>query len=240
MKLLFWIVVALVAAVLALFAASNRESVTLGLWPLPFVVESAALPRDHERPADRLHRRRRGRLDRRPAPAARNSPARAPHRRARTRAGRDPGAACGRGEECPGAACGARLRRCARMQIIGGDEIHRLLDFPSLIDALRAMFREGCEVPARHHHSVAAATAEGTSGTLLVMPAWQAGRALGIKIVTVFPDNTTAFAARGARHLSAARCRHRHAGGAARRHGADLAAHRSRLGARRRFPRPAG
>ncbi len=75
------------------------------------------------------------------------------------------------------------------MQVISGDDIHRLLDFPSLIDAMRAMFRDGCEVPARHHHSVAAATAEGTPGTLLLMPAWQAGRALGIKIVTVFPDN---------------------------------------------------
>ena len=39
MKLLYWIVVALVATVLALFAASNRESVTLALWPLPFVLE---------------------------------------------------------------------------------------------------------------------------------------------------------------------------------------------------------
>ena len=39
MKLLFWIVVALVAVVLALFAASNRLSVALGLWPLPFVLE---------------------------------------------------------------------------------------------------------------------------------------------------------------------------------------------------------
>ncbi len=75
------------------------------------------------------------------------------------------------------------------MQVISGDEIHRLLDFPSLIDALRAMFRDGCEAPARHHHRVAAATAEGAPGTLLLMPAWQAGRGLGIKIVTVFPDN---------------------------------------------------
>ena len=39
MKLLFWIVVFAVAAALALFAASNRESVSLALWPLPFVVE---------------------------------------------------------------------------------------------------------------------------------------------------------------------------------------------------------
>ena len=39
MKLVFWIVVALVAAVLALFAMSNREAVTLGLWPLPFELD---------------------------------------------------------------------------------------------------------------------------------------------------------------------------------------------------------
>jgi uncharacterized integral membrane protein len=39
MKLVFWIVVALVAAVLALFAMSNREAVALGLWPLPFEVD---------------------------------------------------------------------------------------------------------------------------------------------------------------------------------------------------------
>ncbi len=75
------------------------------------------------------------------------------------------------------------------MRVIGGDDIHGLLDFPSLIDALRTMFQGGCEVPLRHHHRIAPATAESTPGTLLIMPAWQAGRSLGIKIVTVFPDN---------------------------------------------------
>ena len=39
MRLLFWFAVLLVAAVLAMFAASNRAVVALGLWPLPFVVE---------------------------------------------------------------------------------------------------------------------------------------------------------------------------------------------------------
>ena len=39
MRLLFWIFVLVVALVLALFAVSNRESVTLGLWPVPFLVE---------------------------------------------------------------------------------------------------------------------------------------------------------------------------------------------------------
>jgi uncharacterized integral membrane protein len=35
MKLLFWIVLALVALILILFAVSNRETVSLGLWLLP-------------------------------------------------------------------------------------------------------------------------------------------------------------------------------------------------------------
>lgn len=39
MKFLFWTFIALVAAALALFAASNREPVTLGLWPLSVALE---------------------------------------------------------------------------------------------------------------------------------------------------------------------------------------------------------
>jgi lipopolysaccharide assembly protein A len=39
MRLVFWIVVVPVAAVLALFAVSNREVVTLGLWPLAFELD---------------------------------------------------------------------------------------------------------------------------------------------------------------------------------------------------------
>ena len=72
---------------------------------------------------------------------------------------------------------------------IGADAVHSLLDFPSLIEALRVMFRDGCELPPRHHHAVAAADPDGHSGTLLLMPAWRTGQALGVKIVTVFPDN---------------------------------------------------
>jgi ornithine cyclodeaminase len=75
------------------------------------------------------------------------------------------------------------------MRIIGADDIHRLLDYPGLIEALREAFRTGCEVPPRHHHAVASSAAEGSPGTLLLMPAWQRGGGLGVKIVTVFPDN---------------------------------------------------
>ncbi|MBV8494436.1 MAG: LapA family protein, partial [Alphaproteobacteria bacterium] len=39
MRLLFWFFVLLVAAVLSLFAISNREPVTLAFWPVPFLLE---------------------------------------------------------------------------------------------------------------------------------------------------------------------------------------------------------
>jgi alanine dehydrogenase len=75
------------------------------------------------------------------------------------------------------------------MRFVDAGTVHRRLDFPSLIEALRTMFRDGCEVPLRHHHPIQAATPDGSGGTLLLMPAWQAGGSLGVKIVTVFPGN---------------------------------------------------
>lgn len=77
------------------------------------------------------------------------------------------------------------------MQIIGAAEVHRLLDYPGLVEALRLMFRDGCEAPPRHHHTIAApeSDAAAAAGTLLLMPAWQAGSSLGVKVVTVFSDN---------------------------------------------------
>ncbi len=39
-KFLFWLLILLAAVVLALFAVSNRAATTLGLWPLPVVVEA--------------------------------------------------------------------------------------------------------------------------------------------------------------------------------------------------------
>lgn len=40
MRTVYWTVVLIVAAVVALFAASNRETVSLGLWPLPFLAQA--------------------------------------------------------------------------------------------------------------------------------------------------------------------------------------------------------
>ena len=40
MRVLFWVLVVLVAVMLASFAVSNREPVALGLWPLPWLLQT--------------------------------------------------------------------------------------------------------------------------------------------------------------------------------------------------------
>ena len=76
------------------------------------------------------------------------------------------------------------------MRVVGEAELAAVLDDRGLVDRLREAFREGAESPLRHHHAVGT---PGADATLLLMPAWQPGRALGVKVVTVFPAN----AARG-------------------------------------------
>jgi lipopolysaccharide assembly protein A len=39
-RVVYWAAVIVVAAMVALFAASNREMVALALWPLPFLAQS--------------------------------------------------------------------------------------------------------------------------------------------------------------------------------------------------------
>ena len=75
------------------------------------------------------------------------------------------------------------------MRTISAAEVEAALEFGPLIERLRKMFRSGCEVPVRHHHTIP--TFDQHAATLLVMPAWQVGRYIGIKLVTVFPDNGT-------------------------------------------------
>jgi len=58
----------------------------------------------------------------------------------------------------------------------------------TLVSALERMFRDGCTAPARHHHTIPVPGLP--EATLLLMPAWVAGRYLGIKLVTVFPGNS--------------------------------------------------
>jgi ornithine cyclodeaminase/alanine dehydrogenase-like protein (mu-crystallin family) len=78
------------------------------------------------------------------------------------------------------------------VKILSAAEVDANLDDLALIDSLDALFRAGCEMPPRHHHTIAAPTGPGSAdATLLLMPAWTRGASshLGVKVVTVFPDN---------------------------------------------------
>lgn len=83
------------------------------------------------------------------------------------------------------------------MLTISADDVDRALDFPGLVETLRAAFKAGAIQPVRHHHTVERPS--GAASTLLLMPAWtDFGAAdasgdgyMGVKIVTVSPDNNT-------------------------------------------------
>jgi ornithine cyclodeaminase/alanine dehydrogenase-like protein (mu-crystallin family) len=78
------------------------------------------------------------------------------------------------------------------MRIFDAAQTRAALPFERLIPALRVRFAQGCEVPPRHVHDIAAT--DGAPGlTSLLMPAWIAGGSYGVKIVNVAPAN----AARG-------------------------------------------
>ncbi|MDN5200091.1 ornithine cyclodeaminase family protein [Fulvivirgaceae bacterium BMA10] len=74
------------------------------------------------------------------------------------------------------------------MRYIDKDEVASALDYESLIERLRKAFQSHFTVPKRHHHDYKN-PAEGNESTLLLMPAWEEGKDLGVKIVTVSPNN---------------------------------------------------
>jgi alanine dehydrogenase len=74
------------------------------------------------------------------------------------------------------------------MRSIDAAAVHAALPYDRLIPHLRDAFRAGGEVPLRSRFHIDAVDG-GSGGTLLLMPAWQPGRHIGIKTVSVFPDN---------------------------------------------------
>jgi ornithine cyclodeaminase/alanine dehydrogenase-like protein (mu-crystallin family) len=84
------------------------------------------------------------------------------------------------------------------MQFIDAATVHARLSYPALIDVLDRAFRDGAIAPPRHHHHVPLAGGR-PEATWLLMPAIQssapgattAGRFMGMKSVTAFPDNAS-------------------------------------------------
>jgi ornithine cyclodeaminase len=83
----------------------------------------------------------------------------------------------------------------SQVTFVTAAEVEQQLDYPALIEALRQGFAEEWTVPLRHHYGIPMPQGE-PEQTLLLMPAWDAGKAIGMKMVTVTPGN-------GARHLPA-------------------------------------
>ena len=81
------------------------------------------------------------------------------------------------------------------MLTISADGVDRSLSFAGLVETLRVAYRDGAVQPVRHHHTIQ--RPDGAASTLLLMPAWndfeKAGTSdggyIGVKIVTVSPDN---------------------------------------------------
>jgi ornithine cyclodeaminase len=74
------------------------------------------------------------------------------------------------------------------MQRFDADETHARLPPAALVDALRAFAIEGCVIPPRQVHAVDGLDGQ-PAGSVLTMTAWQPGRRLGVKTVSVFAGN---------------------------------------------------
>lgn len=72
---------------------------------------------------------------------------------------------------------------------IKDEQIEAIGNFPDLIQSLEdAFYQEAVLVPLRHHHDYPNPL-EKKDSTLLLMPAFDPGNAMGVKIVTVSPNN---------------------------------------------------
>lgn len=70
------------------------------------------------------------------------------------------------------------------IRVIDAPTVARTIPPAALVEPLRCAFADPATAPQRTAHDIAGA------GTLLTMPAWRAGGALGIKLATIFPGNT--------------------------------------------------
>ena len=75
------------------------------------------------------------------------------------------------------------------MKVYDRENVASSLQYGILIEALRKAFSSKITAPERVQHTIK--NNKGIDATLLLMPAWKIGEHIGIKIVSVFPENTT-------------------------------------------------
>ncbi len=74
------------------------------------------------------------------------------------------------------------------MKVYDKKNVASSLQYEILIEALRKAFSSKISAPERVQHTIK--NKNGSDATLLLMPAWKIGKHIGIKIVSVFPENT--------------------------------------------------
>ncbi len=75
------------------------------------------------------------------------------------------------------------------MKVYDRKNVASSLQYEILIEALREAFSSEITAPERVQHTIN--NKNGSDATLLLMPAWKVGEHIGIKIVSVFPENAT-------------------------------------------------
>ena len=75
------------------------------------------------------------------------------------------------------------------MKVYDRENVASSLQYGILIEALRKAFSSKITTTERVQHTII--IKNGSDATLLLMPAWKIGEHIGIKIVSVFPENTT-------------------------------------------------
>lgn len=73
------------------------------------------------------------------------------------------------------------------MRVFNARETAALLPYRGMIDSLDAAYRAGVIAPERVHHRIESIGE--ADKTLIMMPAWQRGEAIGVKLVNVVPGN---------------------------------------------------
>ena len=73
------------------------------------------------------------------------------------------------------------------MKFYNADDVHSLLDYVGLVEALRDLFRDGVDVLDRVAYTQT--LPDKSQNSWILLPAWQYGNVYGIKLVSVFPKN---------------------------------------------------
>ena len=74
------------------------------------------------------------------------------------------------------------------MLIFDADQVKKILDWQGTVEAIETMFAQSCTIPERLHYQIPLENQP--DATLLLMPAWIAGKYTGVKLVNVYPGNS--------------------------------------------------